>query len=436
MVVYKYSNVDDNIKIETSLDASQFGDVMIAITAYSASVKDSPRLDIFGIGVGGSIMSEITKVDNAIYFGACDKNVYCVSDQGELLWKFQTNGINVSPTVSSGRVFIGSFDERFYYLDTNGKLLWKFDTNGAIASKPCTFGNSVCFGSKDSNVYCLSFKGELLWKMPTHGPITQDPVYYNGRIYIGSDDSALYVIDAKSGTLVRKIFSNGAFCTPVIVDDIIYVGCFDKNFYAFNLKGEKLWSFKHTTALGIRRPLFHNGIIYACSRDGYMYGIKTDGNLHRKYVTNENLWCTPVTDNKNIYFGSGDSNFYSFDIESGEVQWKFPTKAILASTASIEKDIIYFGGWDANLYAVTTKGELLWKFGLDMSTPSAIEPEEELQSAIRSQVVWRIDESTPEGEKIEEASIGRTDYGTMSSNYIGTGKSDYAMSGKKKGYLN
>ena len=186
MASYIYTEPGESISIGASVDDRQFGGLAIAMAAYSTTVMDVPRLDIFGIGVGGSILSEIVKVGNALFFGGLDKNVYCVSDEGRHLWKFRTSGQNVSPAVSNGRVFIGSFDENMYCLSTEGELLWKFETNGPIASKPCVAEGMVCFGSKDGNVYCLSEDGGLVWKFRTHGPITQDPVFHEGCIYIGS----------------------------------------------------------------------------------------------------------------------------------------------------------------------------------------------------------------------------------------------------------
>jgi outer membrane protein assembly factor BamB len=403
----------ERVSFNHFIDQDQFGDV--AMAAYSAAVKDLPRLDIFGIGIGGSILSEIVKVGNALYFGGCDKNVYCVTEQGELLWKFPTNGLNVSPTVSNGRVYIGSFDENFY------------------ASKPCTFADRVCFGSKDGNVYCLSEDGRLVWKFRTHGPITQDPVFHKGMIYIGSDDSVLYVLDAQGGQLVRKIMSNGAFGTPVIANDIIYVGCFDKNFYAFTLDGRELWRYKHNSIIGTRRPLSYNNMIFGCSRDGNVYGITTGGKLYKKYITKELLWCTPVTDGKNLYFGSPDYNFYAFDIEAGSVVWKFPIKGLIASTATLDNGILYFGGWDSHLYAITTSGELVWKFKLNMSTPALIEPEEELVAAMQSQVVWQPEIAKEEETWAKPGEADIADYGTFSGTYIDTSKTDY-LGHKKKGY--
>jgi outer membrane protein assembly factor BamB len=434
MVSYKYGRMEEeNISFNASLDSKQFGDLAIAMAAYSASVKDAPRLDVFGVGVGGSILSEIIKVGNVLYFGGCDKRIYCVSDEGQLIWKFSTNGLNISPTVSDDRLFIGSFDENFYCLSTEGQLLWKFGTNGPIASKPCVFDGKVCFGSKDANVYCLTYDGQLVWKFRTHGPITSDPVYYEGNIYIGSDDPVLYIIDGETGELIRRIVSNGSFGTPIIANDVIYVGCYDKNFYAYTTGGQELWRYKHNIALATRRPLLHDNVLYMCSRDGVFYGITTDGRLYNKYITLENSWNTPVTDGQLLYIGSADGNFYAFDIKTASVVWKFPIKGVIVSTAALDDGVLYFGGWDAHLYAITTKGELLWKFKLDMSSPAAIEPEEEFRSGAQSQVVWQVGETADKETKKQEGEADITDYGTFSGTYIDTSKSDYVMGGSKKG---
>ena len=68
-----------------------------------------------------------------------------------------------------------------------------------------------------------------------------------------------------------------------------------------------------------------------------------------------------------------------------------------------------------------------------MATPSAIEPEEELQAAAQSQVVWEMETAEREEKPKEKEEADIADYGTFSGTYIDTTKTDY-LGHKKKGY--
>ncbi len=71
-------------------------------------------------------------------------------------------------------------------------------------------------------------------------------------------------------------------------------------------------------------------------------------------------------DEQNIYFGSGDSNFYSLKQSTGELNWKFKTGSGIYSTAALANGIIYFGSYDGIFYALNAgDGSLKWSFKTD-----------------------------------------------------------------------
>ncbi len=118
---------------------------------------------------GAKTWKWITISDGVLYFGSRDKNLYAVSENGELIWKFRTQGmVHCTPLVKDGSVYFGSCDENFYSVDMKtGKLNWKFRTRGAIISSVVEAGGAVIFGSLDCNLYCLSPEGKVIWKFLT-----------------------------------------------------------------------------------------------------------------------------------------------------------------------------------------------------------------------------------------------------------------------------
>lgn len=75
-----------------------------------------------------------------------------------------------------------------------------------------------------------------------------------------------------------------------------------------------------------------------------------------------------------IYFGSDAGLVYAVS-SLGEVVWKYQTRgAVHATPALSEKDMLFFGSWDKNFYALqASTGTLLWSYKVgDIIISSAV----------------------------------------------------------------
>lgn len=106
---------------------------------------------------GSYISNDTTLCKGNAVFASFDRNVYAVKlDSGELSWKFRMSLPPVALIASYGdRIYIGSRDRNLYVLSSDGRLCWKF-----------TFGHMPLF-----NVY---YNGCSMWEQPTTGfmPLT------------------------------------------------------------------------------------------------------------------------------------------------------------------------------------------------------------------------------------------------------------------------
>jgi outer membrane protein assembly factor BamB len=93
--------------------------------------------------------------------------------------------------------------------------------------------------------------------------------------------------------------------------------------------------------------------------------------IHRPSLKWEFKTGAPVNssvalDEQNVYFGSGDSNFYCVKQSTGLLNWKFKTEGGIYSTAALLNGIIFFGSYDGFFYALNSKdGSLKWSFKSD-----------------------------------------------------------------------
>ena len=115
----------------------------------------------------GFIEAPLEIVENTIYFGSSDTNVYAIdSTNGKLRWKQKTGWwIATTPTFDNGIIFVASMDHHLYAMNAeNGEKLWSFNCWAAIHSSPVVYGDYVFFGCDDGRFYALNkTNGDLAW---------------------------------------------------------------------------------------------------------------------------------------------------------------------------------------------------------------------------------------------------------------------------------
>jgi outer membrane protein assembly factor BamB len=420
-------------RVSFDVDENQFGS--LEMTATLMMVRETGKSQILNTTVGGSIVSTPVVYKDRVYFGACDKNVYCSGLEGKELWRFPTKDpVIATIKIYDGIVYVGSMDGIVYAISADtGEEVWRFRTNGKILSSVILdeYTGHLYVGSGDGNMYALDKKGRLIWRFPTNAEITSTPTFDENRVYFGSYDKNFYAVD-KNGNLVWRFRTkNQLVCVSAIYKGVVYFGSFDHNLYALDKEtGRLLWKF--TAKDGVYHAGVCNETVYCGSRDGYMYALTPDGKLKWKFHTNDILPAIPAVQDGAVYFGSGDSNFYALEEKTGKMLWKFETNGpIFQRSVGIHREVIYFGSWDCNVYAITAGGELVWKFHTSLSNPSKIEVQTGGPQKT-AEIIWT-PEKGGEEKKYKAGETDIADYGTFSGTYIDTTKTDY-LGHKKKGY--
>jgi outer membrane protein assembly factor BamB len=326
---------------------------------------------VWRIGEGGSIASSPVARGGMIYFGCCDRNVYCLDAKtGRLVWKFRTEGaIMDGPSpVHGGLLYIGSYDHSMYALHAaTGRLAWKFMTEGEIASTPVQDNGMVYFGSRDRNIYALDAKtGSLAWKFRTSDGIISEPRVWKDRLIIGSYDHFLYCLEKKTGRLLWKFATQGeiqnsnAFGTR---DGVVYFGSFDNFLRAVNIgTGRLLWKTRTGSyGMGVG-PVIYKDMILQQTRDGILFCLDLNGRILWKSGPGNNVQGPPLVHGDMIYFGSFDHNMYCVGLDGREM-WRFRMQAGAYGRPVVSGGMIYVPSFDCNLYAVNLgTRELAWKF--------------------------------------------------------------------------
>lgn len=167
----------------------------------------------------------------------------------------------------------------------------------------------------------------------------------------------------------------GIVSAPVIDQNMVYFGSLDRKLYAVDKNsGKKKWHFQGFGP--IRSVVCIDGdSLYLLSGDGNLYCVdKNNGKQIWRFrtqtgYTGDRLYdfadyyhSSPVLYKGTIYFGSGDGNVYAVST-AGELVWRFETGDVVHTVPALYQDKLFIGSYDGHVYSLNNRtGALLWKF--------------------------------------------------------------------------
>lgn len=327
--------------------------------SFAAMADAGEIVEVWRFACEDEVRSSPTVVDNVLYIGAYDNNLYALNaETGQFLWKFPTDGgIASSPCVHGDRVLIGSEDRVLYSINNRtGRLEWTCPTQGRIRSSPRVEFGHAFFGSDDNHLYAASVQtGRIAWDVELGGPVRSSVTFGEDMLYFGCEDGSVVALDIRGEMKWRFRARRGVTSTPYLdaQEGVIYVGSMDWNVYALDARSG--WAVWRVRAGGpvISSPMLANGMVFIGSADKNMYALDArNGRVAWKYETEGQVTSSPAYANGAIYFGGIDNYLYSLDAETGELRWRFKTGGPIPSSPVVEGSVVYFGSTDRYVYAV------------------------------------------------------------------------------------
>jgi outer membrane protein assembly factor BamB len=279
---------------------------------------------------------------------------FCLSEEGELLWKTsEVKGV-FSPTIGIDKVLVGGKDGFLYSLNiTNGEILWKTEITqnpglSGVASPAKIVNDRIYLGSFDFNggtgyLYCLNEEdGQVLWKNITLSSVYfSSPSVAENRVFIGT--MGLY-----NSSNLKWNPPYGLFC-------------FDAK------NGEHLWNYSVDGSVGSSPTIVDDKVLFT-SKDGHLYCLDTaNGNPIWKKDIGDSVSSPAIWQNK-IFVGSGEMSgegkFYSIDMK-GIILWEFEPNGAVQSSPAVAGDLVYFATNVKNgtIYCLdNSNGQLVWQY--------------------------------------------------------------------------
>ncbi|MBE0690242.1 MAG: serine/threonine-protein kinase [Anaerolineae bacterium] len=139
---------------------------------------------------------------------------------------------------------------------------------------------------------------------------------------------------------------------------------------SFELSGQSggiqpKWTFKTEDEIRTN-PAIWNDMVFIGSYDTNMWALNLEtGELAWKFPTNAGIASSPIVDeaNRAVIFGSEDYHLYSLDTRTGRVNWTFNSGDRIRSTPCVAHNHVFFGSDDGKVYALNAaNGKKNWDF--------------------------------------------------------------------------
>jgi glucose dehydrogenase len=292
--------------------------------------------------------------ETTVYAGSYANTLSAINkSNGVEKWVFDGAGDRYvgSPLAANGIIYAPNSDKFLYAVSDAGDLLWKFETEGPNWTRPLTDGTNLFLASMDHFVYALKLEyapNELqldkngsrtlvvdpLWKADLGTAIVAEPALANGSIFAATLDGHLYSLDAASGK-INWIFTNGegyraVWGDLVVTEEAVFFGDEKGNIFAVSAEtGDALWSAPYSAGAAViaggvmteEGPLFVN-------EEGRVFIIDADQNPQPVATLTEAIFSTPVYSDGRLILSPAtrEKLFTAIDLNGNEV-WSFiPSK--------------------------------------------------------------------------------------------------------------
>lgn len=230
--------------------------------------------------------------------------------------------------------------------DDVNNMEWNVKAKGAVISHPVQSGNTIFFGSTDNSFYAIDLNSQVpSWVFPTNSPIQSKPLVYGDYVYFFNAKS-VFALHAQTGEeLWRHPYSN-----------------------AENGGSIDPWDYHHGAPIAI------DSLIYFGLADGNLYGFKPlTGEIMDQFTAIDSavIRCTPIQEDKILYFGDWNGIVYSYDTELQDTIWTYKTYAEkqydtfgqLNTEFIVFDSLLIFGGRNPELQILNkTTGRRVWSY--------------------------------------------------------------------------
>ncbi|KAJ9558530.1 hypothetical protein OSB04_013144 [Centaurea solstitialis] len=235
-----------------------------------------------------------------------------------------------------------------------GFVQWEVQLEGRVESSAAILEDfsEVVVGCYKGNIYFLnSLSGSISWTFQTGGEVKSQPLVDKQRhlVWCGSYDHNLYALDYRSYCCVYKLHCGGSiYGSPAIdeVDETLYLASTNGCMTALSLKA---MPFSVLWLQDLGAPIFGslsidhiNGNVICCLVNGHIVAVDVTGSIVWRGITGGPIFAGPCLSHdlyNQVIVCSRDGGVYSFNLEKGNLVWKYDLGDPISSSAYVDENL-------------------------------------------------------------------------------------------------
>jgi outer membrane protein assembly factor BamB len=274
-----------------------------------------------------------------------------------------------------GTVYAGG-DLGLHAIRPDGTEKWHFDSPGQVANVPVHYAliddsGFIWFDFTRSDSGGVSRVGPdgKGGEAGSIAPVTQLGSAYDGTVYMATSASVLQLSIARDHPDV--MWRGYATFMAFTADGVIFTRYPD--ILSFADKGHNVkWNHRIIDG-GLGAPAIAADGTILLPRKGGLDAFDANAKRLWTFDLSDHAGSPAIGDDGTIYFGSDDKNLYALS-SGGQLKWKFAAGGGVRSVPAVTSNgEIIFGSADHNLYALDSFGKLKWRFaaGGEVFSPNA-----------------------------------------------------------------
>ncbi|MBI2619004.1 MAG: PQQ-binding-like beta-propeller repeat protein [Ignavibacteriales bacterium] len=289
------------------------------------------------------------------------------------VWQYNAQaGIRAVPLVSDSTVIVATLNGEIQAVNlSNGKRIGYKAFESAVVGTPVLDGSSVILATAGKAETIVSYnlqRGRQNWAFHA-GPVESSPLLYGGHVYVATVGGDVYCLQKETGEEVWKFEGEekdrrkGFRSSPSTDGKLILFGSDSGTLYALNrTNGDIAWTLA-TGASIFASPVVSSHTVIVGNLKGILFAVDSErGTIRWTYDVGSPVYAAVAVDEALIYCSAANGTVYAID-SSGDLKWKFPTKAILNSAPLVSGDFLFVGSMDRVLYTLDrSSGKEVWRF--------------------------------------------------------------------------
>ena len=311
-------------------------------TGYSPDDAPDTNETLWNFSIGtqsGSMVSSPVVVDDYVFIGSSDYNLYAINKtMGIQIWNYTTgNSIETTPAVSEERVFIKSSDQYLYAINkTTGLELWNFSTGTAFNHpSPMVANGKVLIGGWTILYVLNESTGEQIWNFNVSGVgVSYTPAIANGKVFVVFGFGGLFVLTESTGSQIWNYTLGGdGYRNPTVANDRVFIADVGNSLSLIALNestGVQLWNYTGGGGATFSTPAVANGRVFFEDMSNVTALNETTGEVlwNIYFVSTNTMRTSPAVADGKVFIAftasaptPGVPTFYALDETDGSTIW-------------------------------------------------------------------------------------------------------------------